>query len=302
MNTKKVVVRMLLAVGTVVISTGLFVFWNFLRTEAAIEAFGKKVREIGQTVPVHTVSSLEWENLPLPVMRFLDFVFPDGPIMFDSVQVEMEGQFRRPRHDRFMPTRASQIMASRTPAFVFAAITPIVPGLWARAYDFFAEGKMQMRAKIASTLSVVNEKETPELNMTSLRRWLLESSFCPAAFLPGGAVRWEAIDDTHARAIVSFHGIQASLVASFRSDGSLKSFLAEEDGDLSTPYHGSGEYVIRGDYRLVEGMRIPMSFEIFRVSEGKEFPFWIGRVVSLKFDGKKAYAERSGNSVSELPR
>lgn len=265
------------------------VFCGYFHTERTIESLGGEILKIGRETPLNIVYSEEWQKLPLPVIRFLDYLFPNGPVMVDSVQVSMEGQFRRPQKDRFMPTKATQIMASRTPAFVFAATTPIVPGIWARAYDFFAEGKMQMRAKIASVFSVVDEKETPELNKTSLRRWLLESSLCPAVFLPGGAVRWEPIDDYHARAVVFSLGIEASLVASFRTDGSLESFRAEENGDLSKPYHGSGECVIRDDYQLIDGMRIPMSFKISRVADGRTLPFWIGRVVSLSFEGEKNY-------------
>lgn len=265
------------------------VLWGSFKTEKTINFLEEEILEIGRKTPLNMAGAESWKELPTPVIRFLDYLFPNGPIMVDSVQVKMEGQFRRPQKERFMPTKASQVMASRTPAFIFAATTPIVPGIWARAYDFFAEGKMQMRAKVLSTFSVVDEKETSELNSTSLQRWLLESSLCPTAFLPGGSVHWAAIDDYHARAIVSFQGIEASLVASFRADGSLESFRADKDGDLSKPYHGSGEHVIRSDYRLVNGMRIPMSFEISRISGEKRIPFWTGRVVSLRFNGKGAY-------------
>jgi hypothetical protein len=184
----------------------------------------------------------------------------------------------------FAATTAAQTIAVRTPALMFAATTPIAPGLWARAYDFFADGKMEMRAKILSTLTVVNESATPALNRTSLRRWLLESPLYPMALAPGGPVRWEAIDDMRARAIVSGFGLEAAMVATFRPDGSLASFEAEEDGDLMTPYHGSGERATRDDYRLVAGMMIPHAFEISRAAGGKAYPFWKGRIVSIAFE------------------
>ncbi|MCP4287733.1 MAG: hypothetical protein GY792_25400, partial [Gammaproteobacteria bacterium] len=107
-----------------------------------------------------------------------------------------------------------------------------------------------MKAKLASTITIVDERETPELNLISLRRWLLESPLFPAALLPGGYVKWEPIDSTRARAVVSYDKLKRSLVATFREDGSLATFDTEKDGDLNTPYHGSGEHALRGDYRL----------------------------------------------------
>jgi len=95
------------------------------------------------------------------------------------------------------------------------------------------------------------------------------------------------MDNSHARAIIEINDMTASLVATFREDGSLKAFDAEENGDLTTPYHGSGEHVLREDYREVSGMMIPHRFTIARASEGKTFPFWRGAVTSISYDAAR---------------
>lgn len=139
--------------------------------------------------------------LPTPVRKYLEFALPDPGKSFRLANIKAEGQFSRPLMESFAPTTASQTIAVRTPALLFDAKTPIIPGLWARAYDFFADGKMEMRAKILAAITVVDEGATDALNRTSLRRWLLESPLYPMELLPGDPVRWEAIDDTHARAV-----------------------------------------------------------------------------------------------------
>ncbi|WP_425416442.1 DUF6920 family protein [Oricola indica] len=224
------------------------------------------------------------QSLPAPVRRYFDFVFPDGPpVDIVSVAVDMSGEFRRPLMEKFEPTTARQVASTRKPDLVFSADTPIIGPVWAVAYDIFVDGEMEMGAKLLSTLRVVDEKGTPELNRISLRRWLLESPAWPMALLPGGPVEWQPIDDRHARAVVSAYGFQAAMIATFRDDGSLAAFDAEEDGDLTTPYHGSGEHTVRSDYRLVEGVRIPMSFMIARAADGEIHPFWEGRITSIRF-------------------
>ena len=253
-------------------------------TEREIADHAATVAALAVKTPVAPVSPEAMAALPAPVQRYLAFAVPDLTVSNRVIRLEAEGMFRRPRMDSFAPTTAEQTIATRQPALMFAATTPILSVLWARAYDFFAEGRMEMRAKIASTLTVVDESATEALNRTSLRRWLLESPLYPVALLPGGPVRWEAMDETHARAIVSGFGLEASLVATFRPDGSLERFDAQEDGDLSTPYHGSGEHAARDDYRPVSGMMIPHRFTIARAAGGKLFPFWTGRITTIAFE------------------
>ena len=143
-----------------------------------------------------------------------------------------------------------------------------------------------MKARIMSTLTVVDERETPELNRISLRRWLLESALYPQALLPGGPVTWTAIDSTSARATVAANGLTASMVAHFDTQGRMTAMTAEEDGDLTTPYHGSGEDVARGDYRAVDNMMIPHEFTISRAAGGEVYPFWKGSITAVDFSAE----------------
>lgn len=257
---------------------------SYALTERDIAAHADSVRQIADQTRALQADPVALATLPVPVQRYFNFAFPEGVPEYRLVTLAAEGDFRRPQTQDFAPTTASQTIATTTPALLFAATTPVGPGLWARAYDYFAKGEMEMRAKIASTITVVDEEATEALNRTSLRRWLLESPLYPMALLPGGPVRWEAIDDTHARAIVTGFGLEAAMVATFRNDGSLESFMAEEDGDLTTPYHGSGEYAARDDYQLVQGMMIPHSFEIARAAKGEIHPFWKGHITQTGFD------------------
>lgn len=234
------------------------------------------------TLPVYDPAKLS--GLPEPVQRYFRFTFVEPHQASALVRFDMEGDFRRPGADVFEPTTAEQTLSVGSPDFVFSATTPILPGVWARVFDAFSNSEMVMKAKIMALFTVVDERETPELNRISLRRWLLETPMFPAALLPGGQVRWQAIDDQRARAIVSSGDFSASLIATFRGDGSLLSFDAEQDGDLNTPYHGSGEQVLREDYRLVSGMMIPHGFTISRVAEGNVYPFWKGKVTAIGFD------------------
>ncbi len=264
--------------------------WNGQReTERDIAAHHQRVTQAQRATQATNPQTLA--ALPAPVQRYLAFTFGDALNQTGGIQPvvmhnNMEGQFRRPLTEDFNFTTASQTANSATPALMFDANTPMLGVLWARAYDAYVNGKMEMKAKVVSTVEVVHEDEftSPELNLISLRRWLLESPTYPHALLPGGQVTWEAIDDHSARAVAHLGEQHIGVIARFSPEGAMISMEAETDGDLTTPYHGSGEHVARSDWQEIQGVRVPMGFRISRMAAGKIYPFWEGRITHLQFD------------------
>lgn len=273
-----------LALGGTAMVLALAVWRSSLRTEREIDALEARVAAICSAAPAPAVSAeADFAALPAPVQRSFAYVFR-GPVKAHGmVRIEADGDFRRPQTETFAPTTAGQVIAVGTPALMFSATTPVGPLLWARAFDFFAEGEMVMSARILSTLTVVDERGSPELDLVSLRRWLLESALYPQALLPGGPVRWEPIDETRARAVVEARGRRATMIAHVDAVGRMTSMTAEEDSDPTMSYHGSGEHVSRSDHRQVDGQMIPMRFVISRVADGARHPFWDGTITSIRF-------------------
>lgn len=227
-----------------------------------------------------------WAALPPPVQRCFAFTFGAGSLPdWATVEMDMQGQFRRPRTTAFQPTTARQLAGLHRPELVFDATTPMLPGVWAVAYDAFVHGRMTMKAKVWGAVQVVNEGSfsSPELDRISLRRWLMEAPTYPMALLPGGPVHWEAVDEQQARAVVVLGDVRASALATFAADGRLLSMDAEVSGNLDSPYHGSGEYASRDDYRWVQGVRVPMAFSFARSAAGQRHPFWEGRITRITF-------------------
>lgn len=289
-----------LAVGGALAAVAVAVAVLALRTEADISRHHAAVAQAGRgspsvvgPVPARAelgpgAQAQDWAALPEPVRRYFAYTFRGQTPRLAFVEMQMQGEFRRPRTQAFTPTSASQTVAVGTPAMMFAATTHVLPGVWARAYNAYVDGRMEMKAKVMSAVALVDEKSSPELDRISLRRWLLESPLYPMALLPGGGVRWEAIDGQRARAVVTFNGISAAMAASFDDDGRLTRMDAEADGDLNTPYHGSGEHVGRSDYQEVDGIMIPMAFVIARAAGGQLHPFWRGRVTHIRYSSPSA--------------
>ena len=273
-----------LTILTLVVAVAAYVAFEAKKTERDIDTFEARVARLGAAAPTPAFDSQRMAELPDPVQRYFKYTFPGQPPRYTVVRLSAEGDFRRPLTETFNHTTAEQVIAAGVPALMFSATTPVLPGIWARAYDFFADGEMEMKAKVLSAVTVMDEAQTPELNAISLRRWLLESALYPAALLPGGPVTWEPVSDQSARAVVAARGMRATAIAHFDAEGRMTHMTAEADGDLSTPYHGSGEHVARSDYQRLGGQMIPMRFTISRARGGSVYPFWKGRVKSIVFE------------------
>lgn len=271
-------------VGLILILLIGYIWSQSRQTEQDITAFRARVVEIAAATPAPVFDLETLAGLPAPVQRYFGYTFQGLVGDFTVVRLEAAGDFRLPLTEDFNPTTAEQVIAIGTPALMFSATTPVFSKIWARAYDYFAKGEMEMKAKVLSTITVVDESETPELNRISIRRWLLESPLYPQALLPGGPVTWEPVDAQSARAVVHADGLQAAMIFHFNEAGQITYLVAEQDGDLTTPYHGSGEHVTRGDYRAVGNMMIPHKFTISRAAGGEIFPFFEAEIMRIAFE------------------
>ncbi|WP_316861607.1 DUF6920 family protein [uncultured Cohaesibacter sp.] len=258
----------------------LYVGWGMWQTNSELASYKDKVRE-RSAFPA--VTSTAMDALPEPVKRYFAYTLPEGTENLPGyVLTKAMGDFRRPLTEAFQKTGAEQIISTTRPDFVFHANTPILGPIWATAYDSFVDGEMDMRAKLMSAATLLHFTNDPQLDKLSLGRWLLEASSWPPALLPSERVTWEAIDDKTARARVSDYGLSASMIATFDETGALTEMLAEEDGDLTTPYHGPGEHVSRSNYQMNGKVRMPMSLVISRAAQGKVYPFWKATVTDIE--------------------
>jgi hypothetical protein len=226
-------------------------------------------------------------ELPEPVRRYFRFAFPDGPRALRVVRMELDGDFRRPGSASWAPMTVEQYVSVVHPAFVFFGDTDVLPGVWARAMDSYVDGAMHMNVRLLSAITVLNEMDVPELNATSLMRFFIEAPLFPTALLPGPNLRWEPIDGSTARAVVSRDGREVGAYrVTFDEEGRIVRYDAEKEGRKADEarFHGAGEAALRADYREVDGVMVPMSFQIARRINGQVKPFWKGRVELIEFD------------------
>ena len=126
---------------------------------------------------------------------------------------------------------------------------------------------------------------TPEVAQGELMRFFAESAWYPTAMLPSQGVRWEAVDDTSAKATLKDGEITLTMLFRFNEDGLIESVRAEARGRtvagtvIPTPWESRWSH-----YELRDGMCIPLEGEVaWMLPEGPK-PYWRGRIAGLSYE------------------
>ena len=216
------------------------------------------IRHAGQSSGVFDPSSIE--DLPEPARRYFNFSIAPGTPLASAVELTMTGELGRgsPDHPKYSPMSARQILAPPH-GFVWQAEIGAVHGSdgangtcsWTRFWLF-------------GLLPVVRVGNNEDHRRSTFARTVAEGAFwVPASLLPGANVRWEAIDDNSARAIVSMNGLEQNVDITVAVDGQptlvVGSRWSNENPDREYRLQPFGGYP--DNFRRFGGYRLPTSVE-----------------------------------------
>jgi hypothetical protein len=223
-------------------------------------------------------------DLPAPVARYFETVLTPGQPHVRGARIEHSGDFRTGLEARWSPFHSVQHFSARPPAFVWDAKIRMAPLTSVRVRDHYLGGAAGMLGRVAGIVTVVDESNSATLASGALHRAFAERPWLPTSLLPSEGVRWEAVDDSTARASLSDSGITVEMDVHFASDGTIErvEMLRYRDVDgvgVRTPFVGRFR-----DFQRVEGMMIPMEGEVeWLLPEGR-LNYWRGRIVKVEYD------------------
>lgn len=230
-----------------------------------------------------TVEATPLDTLPPPVARYLRFALPPDRPAACSARIRWSGQFRMRPDAGWVPFTAAQHFTTRPPGFVWDARIEMMPLISIRVRDGYWAEAGTMLGRIAAVMPVVDEGGTPEMAQSALARWLGEAVWFPSALLPGGPVRWEAVDGSSARATVVDGETRASAEFHFAPTGEIERVTAlryrDVDGTVVlTPFEGR-----LWDYARREGVMVPTRAEVAWILPDGRFPYWRGTPDHIKY-------------------
>jgi hypothetical protein len=230
----------------------------------------------------------ELEGLPPPLQRYFRAVLTDGQPIIAAATIEMTGTMNMSATgEQWKPFTSRQRVVTRRPGFLWDAQVSMFPGLPAHVEDSYIAGHGRLIAKVLGLFTVADSQGEGEIARGEFMRYFAESPWYPTALLPGQGVRWEAVDDTSAKATLIDGPITLTLLFRFNDAGLIASVRAEargarpgEDGVMvMLPWDCA-----LSDYRPQGGMLIPMTGEAAWVRPEGRKVYFVGHVKTLSHE------------------
>jgi hypothetical protein len=268
---------------SIIVLFGLVSLYGKYQWQLSTDKLRAKLTGGTQAINPKTYDLKELEGLPDPVQRYFQAVLKDGQPIVSAVNLSQQGLFNMSETKaKWSPFTATQSVTTQRPGFDWDARIQMAPGVSAFVHDAYMLGVGSLHASLLGLFTVADVRGTPEAAQGELLRFFAEMSWYPTALLPSQGVRWEAIDDTSARATLTDASTTVSLVFRFNAEGSIETMRAEARcRDKLTAMPWSGRF---WDYSVCSEMLIPLQGEV-----GWEYPdglrlYYKGKVTEINFE------------------
>ena len=152
--------------------------------------------------PTEIVIAEDLEGLPEPVQRYLKYTQIVGKEKIKTVRLEQGGYFRMKEDQKWMPIKAEQYFNVDSVEFIWIAKVKVAPLVSIHAKDEFIDGKGNLVVKALGLIKVADASGY-EVDHGEIMRFLAECVWFPSAFLNDN-IRWEAIDNSSAKATITY--------------------------------------------------------------------------------------------------
>lgn len=270
----------LIIVVAVVLIIGIAFVWGYWRWATRTETLRSQLASAMQSPIPATYDPHELDSLPSCVQRYLRMVLVPGQPIIRDVYLEHEGEMNMAQ-DKWVPFTSQQYISTRDPGFVWDARISMFPGVRVHVHDAYVDGKGLLHASVIGLITMMDQSGTG-ITYGEYLRWCAETAWYPTAMLPSQGASWQPLTDTSARVTFKHGSMQATLTATFGSDGLLASIRAEDRGrevnggtTIPTPWEGRWSNYIR-----MNGMLVPGTGEVAWILKEGRMVYWRGRIAN----------------------
>lgn len=233
-----------------------------------------------------TFNARELEGLPAVVQRYFRAALKDGQPMVAAASFTHSGTFNMSETaEQWKPFTSSQRVVTQRPGFDWDGRIAMMPMLNVHVHDAYVRGEGQLQASLLGLVPLANLPKSADLDQGELMRYFAEAAWYPTALLPSQGVRWEAIDDTSAKATLKDGKLSVSLTFHFNEAGLIDGVRADARarmvGGATTYTPWQGKF---WSHELRNGMLVPLEGEVaWLLPEGAK-PYWRGRLQTVSYE------------------
>ena len=276
-----VMIALGVVVGMVLLALVFFALpYSRTRSEFS-KATEKLIIEAGSSDELFTLEDIA--SLPLPVQRFfIHCQFIGKPKMTHMKATFKDVDFSLGRGKPTIKIDYQQCNGVTNPQRL-AYIDASLYGIPFEGLDSFMGGKGSMKGRLAKAITLFDQRGI-EMDRACLVTVLAEALFVPSAALEP-YIRWEAMDDTHAKATIEAYGLSCSGIFTFSEEGEMQSFTTEDR--MATGMDGNKEQVrwtaVLADYRLQGDLVLPSTLQaVWNYPEG-DLLYFDGKDVAIEY-------------------
>jgi hypothetical protein len=258
---------------TVVIALFLILLISALVSRKAMDAqIEKESAMLLDSLADHdqkVITEEDIKDFPEPIHTWLKNVGIIGKKPIRSMTLEQTGSMRLNPDQKWMTPKAKQYINVKEPGYLWHVDLPM---MWTKGRDLFYQGDGEMLIKLGGLIPVVNEKDNEKINESSLHRFLMEIPWYPTAAL-ADYISFEAIDDTRAKATMTYQGMTVDANFVFENDELIRveTMRYKDTDDSAKRMLCIGEMKT---YDTFSGISIPSSIEITWVDDGTRFTWY----------------------------
>jgi hypothetical protein len=207
-------------------------------------------------------------NLPLPVMRWLEVSGAAGRPLPAAVHLTQRGELRLAPDKPWMPYAATQRFTTDAPGFDWRARVRMLGLPLMSVHDSLSGGTARMQARFLG-IPVVNG-HGPELQQGALLRYLGEISWFPmAARCPW--ITWADAGELAAHSILAVGGQHVEARWEFRPDGQPRRFSARRYAAIGKEYRLLDWWVDYTAFRSFDQVTVGSECSVYWGYPGGEF-------------------------------
>jgi hypothetical protein len=203
-----------------------------------------------------------------------------------TVSLRQELQLKlKPGQKDWCHAEANQNFTIEPPAFNWTVKLRMNSFISLAGRDIFENGKGAMSIKLFYIIPLVNVKDNSKINQATLQRYLAEIVWFPSAVL-SPFIMWEQIDNTTAKATMSYEGTTGSGTFYFKKNGDFEKFEAIRYKDTAENSKPILWTVTAIETEERNGIRIPTSLKADWKLEGGHWTWLNVKIKSIKYNVK----------------
>jgi len=222
-------------------------------------------------------------GLPMPVQKYFRYCGYIGtPKMSYSKVVYQDVNFALGKDKPMIKIDYTQYNYVNKPNRI-AYIDSRMYGIPFEGLDSYIDGAGSMKGVIAKLYTLFHQTGKA-MDKSSLVTFLSESLIVPNAALQDYIV-WEAIDDLHAKATISYYGISCSGIFTFNEKGEMLTFTTDDREAASMD--GTSEKVkwliVCNEYKEINGIKRPTVFQAIWNYDDGDLVYFDGKGIITEY-------------------